>query len=289
MIKIIKKIHATPYFKETRSITEISIYRVILYFSSVFYSIKYKMLIKKTYSKIIDIRKEVKEGSKIAFVFANGPSISDIDLEKLNKLDKNKYDLIVVNSYMSNSAGIAQPKFAVFADPLHFSKEKNKYTRDIELCEELGVTYFTPAKYADINSKLRYGFCSLTNLDSSNVTDLTKPAGYYGLTAFYALTLAKMIGYNKIYICGFDNSYFQDFTVGNSGEMYIRHKHYYDKKSEDVLVPCIYKNSTEFFFDTYRYFQYLAKINDDRAIFNIAKFTYSSEISRDISLDIYKK
>jgi hypothetical protein len=288
MIDFVRRVHSKPYLKETRSVIDIISYRAIIFIASFFYALKYRKIIKKTNNKISEIKKEVQLKNKFAIVLANGPSVGDIDLEKLKKISENGYDIIAINSYMSNSAQVLPPTFAVFADPVHFSKDRNKFTRDIELCEELGVTYFTPARHADMADSLRFGFCNMTNLDSSNINDLTRPAGYYGLSALFALTLAKMIGYKRIYICGFDNSYFQDFVVGNSRDMYIRHRHYYDEDIEETIVPCIYEDSTEFFFDTYRYFQYMKKINKDGNIFNLAKFTYISEISRDLSLDIYK-
>ena len=290
MLEIIKKIHTQPFWCETRSISKITLYRVFSALSWLFYRVKYRKTLKETRAFIALASKEVAKKNKSAFVFANGTSMKDIDLHKIKQLcEADTYDLIAINSYLSNSAEIAPPRFAVFADKLHFAEGETQYKRDINVCEELGIPYFSPARYVNKAHPLRRGFCSLTNIDSVNCSDITKPLGYYGLTALFALSLAKMIGYEKIYICGFDNDYFKDFGVGPQGDMYISHRHYYDEESKDTRVPCIYASGTEFFFDTYRYFQFVNKVNMIKnQIHNVAKVTYISEIPRDFSLNIYK-
>src|SRR5690606_21174902 len=105
----------------------------------------------------------------------------------------------------------------------------------------------------------------------------------------YALSLAKMLGYSQIYICGYDNSYFQDFDVGENCEMFIRHRHYYDDETSDTLITSLYKSSSEFFFDIFRHFNFIEKIaQGDARIINVARRTYLSSINRDLSIDIYK-
>ncbi|OWY14206.1 hypothetical protein B6V73_16550 [Thioclava sp. JM3] len=290
MFAAIKKFYSKPFLQETRSLFAIILYRLFLAVVWPIYWAKYRRVLRHTRAFIRETSTDIRKRGKSAFVFANGPSLRDIDLAKIRALcQTGKYDLISVNSYASKSAETAPPRFAVFADNVHFAGGDTQYSRDLETCERLGITYFAPAKYIDGKSPLRMGFCSLSNIDAANTSDITRPAGYYGVTAFFALSLAKMLGYKKIYICGYDNSYFRDFEVGDDGKMFIRHKHYYDDDAADTLVPCLYRSSSEFFFDTYRHFSFLAKIaRDDSSIVNVAKRTYLSDISMDRSLDIYK-
>lgn len=291
MIQQVKRFYSRPFLNETRSPAEIILYRAFMAVVWLVYSIQYRATLGRTRSFLCDASAEIRRHGKSAFVFANGPSMSDIDLSKVRALcNTGAYDLIAINSYLSKSAEIAPPTFAVFADNVHFAGGETQYTKDVEACERLGIPYFAPAKYCAAPNPLRHGFCSIANIDASNTTDITRPTGYYGVTAFYALSLAKMLGYRRIYICGFDNSYFRDFEVGADGSMFIRHKHYYDEESGDTLVPCIYRSSAQFFFDTFRHFHFLEKIERENlsSIANIARTTFLSTFPRDTTLSVYK-
>lgn len=289
MIKLIKKIYSRPFLNETRSICEIVIYRAISKIIWAVYRFKYRRLLKATYQFIDKQKEKINCERKSVFVFANGPSMKDIDLNKVDALCKGGvFDLIAINSYLSKSADTAKPTYAIFADNVHFNNAAGQYKSDIEKCIELDIPYFAPAKYVSESSGLRYAYCSLCNIDASNTSNILKPAGYYGVTAFFALSLAKMLGYQNIYVCGFDNSYFLDFEVLNNGEMCIRHKHYYDNKNSETKVKCLYGSTSEFFFDTYRHFSYLEKIfKNFSSIKNIAKTSYLSSIPREFDLDVY--
>lgn len=290
MVSSLKAFYSRPFLRETRSPLEIVVYRLFLAFAWAAYRFRYRRALRQTRTFVAEAADKIREEGRSAFVFANGPSMADIDLEKIRDLcETGAYDLIAINSYLSNSADIAPPRFAVFADNVHFSGADTQYTRDIETCQRLGIPYFAPAKYVDGVDPLRRGYCSLSHIDAANTANIARPAGYYGVTAFFALSLAKMLGYRRIYICGYDNSYFRDFEVGEDGAMFIRHKHYYDDETEDTRVPCLYCSSSEFFFDTYRHFKYLEKIAaGESKIINVARRTFLSDILRDMTLDIYK-
>lgn len=285
---MIKEIYGRPFRNETRSITSIIAYRLALKAISAAYAVKHRKTLKRTADFLLEYKKEVIASERSAFVFANGPSLSDIDLRKIDaKCKSGKYDLISINQFLSKSTDLVAPKFAIFADSQYFSGEKSKYTNDIDICKRYGVTYFVPAHKSKGGDALQMSYCGLCNIDSNSIGNILRPAGYYGVTAFFAISLAKSLGYKNIYICGFDNSYFKDFEVSDNNEMQIRHKHYYDKDGDETIVPCLYDTTSGFFFDTYRHFKYLEKISD-KNIINVARKTYLSSIKRDTSLDIYK-
>lgn len=288
MLSRIKNIYTKPFLNETRSIVEIAIYKSLSIAILIFYKFYYYTPLKRTKKLINQETKTIKNKNKSAFVFANGPSMSDIDLRKIDQLCKSgNFDLIAINSYLSKSANIAKPTYAVFADNIHFNNPSGQYLLDIQKCQELNITYFAPAKYCKNEIEHRYAYCSICNIDSPNISNILNPAGYYGVTAFFALSLATMLEYKKIYICGFDNSYFLDFEVLNNGEMCIRHKHYYDKEGE-TTIKCLYNSTSEFFMDIHRHFAFLEKIiSKNPQIVNVAKNTYLNKAIRDFSLDIY--
>lgn len=289
MISFIKKIYSHPFLHEDRGVISLIFYKFLLKITWCVYYVRYRRKLKRTSQFLDEVRKDVKEKRKSAFVFANGPSLSKIDLSKVKKYcEEENFDLISVNSFLSKSATVVRPNYAVFADNGHFSGGNSQYMSDIDMCKRLGVTYFAPAKFVDENNCLMYGYCSLCDLDSINTSNILRPVGYYGMTAFFAISLAKMLGYKNIYLCGFDNSYFKDFEVSRSGEMFIHHKHYYDSCATDTIVPCIYKETSEFFFDVYRHFYYIHKITKNSSnIKNIALDSYLSDVKRDFSLDVY--
>lgn len=289
MLKLVKKIYTRPFLSETRSIAEIALYRIICIVVWKIYKIKYRTVLRRTNKFIAEQKIQRDFSSKNAFVFANGPSLSDIDLNKINHLcESGEFDLIAINSYLSKSADVAKPTYAVFADNVHFNDTEGQYKSDINKCKELGITYFAPAKYVKNIKDAPYAYCSLCDIDSGNTNDILQPAGYYGVTAFFALSLACMLGYKKIYICGFDNSYFLDYKVSAAGEMYIHHRHYYDNREQDIRVPCTYKTTSEFFMDVYRHFNFIEKIVAANSnIENIAKKTYLNLPRRNLTFDIY--
>lgn len=290
MLIKLKKTYSEPFLNETRSISSILIYRMLCWFVAIIYKLKNFNKLKRTREFLKKESEEVKKLKKCAFVFANGPSMTDIDLDKISKLCINgNYDLIAINSYLSKSANLAKPTYAIFADNKHFENPQGQFKDDIDKCKELGIKYFSPAKFVFNNEENRLAYCSICNIDGDNTNNILEPAGYYGMTAFFALSLAAMIGYEKIYICGFDNSYFLDFEVEKNGEMCINHKHYYDVGKVETKVKCLYKNSSEFFFDTYRHFKFLEKIYIKNGnIYNIAKKTYLNTIPVCEALDVYK-
>ena len=288
MRELIKRYHSQPFHNETRSIGDIIRYRAVMRLAAAGYALKFRRELARTRDYIGTLRQEIAREGKSAFVFANGPSLSDIDLGKVADLCRSdRYDLIAINSFFSKSASIARPRFAVFCDNVHFSGKDDQYSRDMQTCIDLNITRFVPAKYRrdDPNS---FGYCNMCNIDSNNVSDVTRPAGYYGVTAFFAISLAKMLGYENIYLCGFDNSYFKDFEVDTEGGMHIHHRHYYDDRMMETKVPCLYDKTSNFFFDSYRHFDFLEKIcRNDPRIFNIAKTSYVSSIPRFFGLDVY--
>ena len=159
----------------------------------------------------------------------------------------------------------------------------------MDACEKNRINYFVPLQHVKGRGSLRVGYNAFCDIFSENTTNIFAPAGFYGLTALHALRLAKCLGYKKIYLCGFDNSYFKDFEIKDDGGMVIRHRHYYDDALGEFEVPCIYDRSSEFFFDGYRHFRYLEKITGGSDIFvNIAKKTYTNAMERSFELDVYK-
>ena len=177
-MKYIKQICSQPFLKETRSIVDILMYRSVVNAAWLAYYAKYRGVLARTSDFINERRLYNVNHKRKAFVFANGPSVGDIDLVKVAKLcEAGDFDLIAVNSYLSKSADVAKPTYAVFADNVHFNNPTGQYKSDIDKCRELDVTYFAPAKYARFIDNNAYAYCSLCNIDSNNTCNVLRPAG----------------------------------------------------------------------------------------------------------------
>lgn len=288
---IARKIYSKFWQKEAFSTASLLAHKLFCKVAGGIYGIKFSKELRSTESFLKEKRKET--AHKSVFVFANGPSLKDIDLKKISVLQENNHDIIVVNSFVSNSAAEIKPDHVVFADKIHFGlkKTENKqYAKDLSWCIEENVNIYIPAHYSKIvKAKKKFAFNALSNIHSKNTTDITKPLGYYPLTALYALSLAKSLGYKNIYMAGFDNSYFKDFQVTDENNLVVHHKHYYDNDGKDTNVKKSWSPTSEVFFDFYRHFLYIEKITrDDPRFYNVSKETYLNTIKRKTDLDIYK-
>lgn len=258
--------------------------------AGIIYSAKYRNDLKLTRSYIESVKNTNK--NKDVFVFANGPSLKDIDFRKIARMQEKGHDVIALNSFISKSAHSLTPDYVVFADKIHFGlkdTESDQYAKDMEWCINKNLKVLIPAHYSNlVKTQNKLSFNAFSEIYSSNTSDITKPLGYYPLTALYALSIAKSMGYRKILIAGFDNSYFKDFEVGESSEVIINHKHYYDTENDKTHIKQQNIPTSEVFFDFYRHFKFIEKITNGSPSFeNISKTTYINTIKRNHSLDIY--
>ena len=293
----IKQYYKKFWKQEPRSAIDLAIYNAACQIICTGYYLKHRKALKQTERSLAKIAAKNRKEKRSVFVFANGPSLKDLSFEKIAKLQKNKtHDVIALNSFLSKSGHHLKPDYAVFADSDHFQaseisrKLRDQFLADIEFCRSHRITTLVPAEYysgVDLETKL--AFCTIANINGKNTQSICKPVGFYRLTALYALTLAKQLGYHKIYIAGFDNSYFKDFNISSDGSCVLQHIHYYDDSSTNTTVVPLGNSTMEVFYDIYKHFQFIDKIagNDDR-FFNIAKETYLNTIPPDHSLDVYK-
>lgn len=291
-MKLIKSIYNKYWRREAQQISSLSLNIFFCKIAGFLYSIKYRhtLTVTKTH---IETETNIKK-NKDVFVFANGPSLKDIDFKKILQMKEKGYDVIALNSFISKSAHILTPDYVVFADKIHFglkASESDQYEKDMKWCISNNIKVFIPAHYSHlIKTQDKLSFNAFSEIYSNNTSDITKPLGYYPLTALYALSIAKALGYRKILIAGFDNSYFKDFEVDASSEAIINHKHYYDAENDNTQIKQKNTSTSEIFFDFYRHFKFIEKITNGDPIFeNVSKSTYLNTIKRNLTLDIYSK
>lgn len=293
----IKRYYKRYWRKEPQTPLGLLAYQFLCKIIGTLYQLQHREVLRQTERELHEKANHNLKNKRSVFVFANGPSLKDIDLEKISQLQKmGTHDVIAVNSFISRSGQHLKPNYALFADGIHFginteeSKLCAQYKKDISFCNENKIITFIPAEFfknSNINNKL--AFCTIASIYGKNTSNICKPVGFYRLTALFALTLAKQLKYENIYICGFDNSYFKDFEITKTGDCTLHHHHYYDKPTDNVAVTPIANSTTEIFFDIYRHFSYIEKITKESHQYsNIAKTTYLSCIKIDNGLDIYR-
>lgn len=292
----LKKYYKKYWNQEPTSASALLLYKTTCALISVGYTTKHFRVLKRTKAALRERALMNSATRRSVFVFANGPSLRDINLGKIRALqEQGTHDVIALNSFLSKSGRQIRPDYAIFADRGHFeNKEKdseleNQYLSDIQYCRENNVTTLVPAEFCrSTNLDTKLAFCTIGNIYGNNTGTICKPVGFYRLTALYALVLAKELGYQNIYIAGFDNSYFKDFEVTKNGECLLRHIHYYDDNITNTTVRPLAQSTTSVFYDFYKHFYFIEKVTrGDTRIFNVAKTTYLSSIPIDLSLDIY--
>ncbi|WP_162197487.1 hypothetical protein [Methanosarcina sp. 2.H.A.1B.4] len=189
--------------------------------------------------------KNTKKGRN-CFVFANGPSIKLIDVDKIKKYQKSGFDVICINSYMSSEmAKMLVPDYYVLSDPISFGlpgeievaeEVVNTHKAQIDRLNELNIPVFIPAQFHNLNLfKHSYIFNDFENRFTNNINP-SKPRGYRTWTSYKALAIACHLGYDSIYICGLDNDYFKMLEVDENNIVYYEDKHYYDKGTKRKLT-----------------------------------------------------
>ena len=182
--------------------------------------------------------KDSKKGQK-AFVFANGPSLNKIDAEKIKKYQDEGFDVFAGNSFINTEFGkIVEPNYYVFSDPAHFGVYSTttpevaikNCINDYEKIVSREIPLFVPHRYCrKVSYKKAYVFNDTFDIFSKNVKDVTKRRPYVSMTLYKALSIACYMGYEEIYICGFDNDYFKSIIVDENNNVMYEENHFYDK------------------------------------------------------------
>lgn len=183
-----------------------------------------------------------------AFVFSTGPSLNKLDPMKIARLQKERgMHVIAINMYVNSEFGkVVEPDYYVMSDPSHWEgrmpqeeyahlSDGERETRNAEFSESCkmawktlrangAVKLFVPAHlYRRTEHPAVFPFCEAGNFFGTNVDNLHWPLGYVSMTAYKALSLACHLGYRKIYIAGFDNSFFKSVEVDAQNEIFYRY------------------------------------------------------------------
>lgn len=196
---------------------------------------KYRVrrLVKRNDEKLIQLKKLYRTHvGQCCFVFANGPSLKLLDPRKIESfVHGEEFDVFVVNQFLeSDRFAFAGHVSLVLSDPGYFPDVflpfANTWSR--KRVERL----FIPGPYEELcRSHVShieiYPFCDAEDswIFSRNISPL-HPRSYLSMTAYKALAIAVFLGYDKIYICGFDNTYIRNFYVDKENRAYRIDEHF---------------------------------------------------------------
>jgi len=228
--------------------------------------------------------KNTKKGKK-CFVLANGPSINLLNLKKIKKYQESGFDVFCVNSSISTEiAKTIIPDYYILSCPNSFCEHAYG---EIKLLNESDIPLFIPAQFLKLKLITNYYiFNDFENRFSRNI-DPTKPRGYCTMTAYKALAIACFMGYDKIYICGFDNDYFKTISVDENNDIYIIDKHFYDSGVKIKSTPAVGKGMGDLMWEHYRLFKTL-ELFTHHDIINLNKNGLIDTFSKKPDIDIYR-
>lgn len=191
-----------------------------------------------------------KYGGRSAFVFSNGPSLKLLDAKKIARLQHERgMHVFGVNSYwLSDFGREAKADFYVLSDPCHWdgslseselhhlaveerSLRQKAFGADVdllwrELREDSRVELFVPFhQYGRKKHPRQFAYCDSVSIYGRNVKNILRPLNYVSMTAYKALSIACYMGYEKIYIAGFDNSFFKAIHVNKNNEVEFQYVH----------------------------------------------------------------
>lgn len=175
-----------------------------------------------------------------ALVLANGPSVGQPKPEDLVGFCRdNKLEVFGLNYMISSdlSKELNIDHF-VSTDPNFLNPNSPEYDSLIKSFGSSGVqNVYLPLGYNKkvVNDIEQLGinivhFCDIqgSQVFSQSISPL-KPRSYVSMTAFKALSLAVFMGYKKIYILGFDNSFFKNVVCDQNNKLHRVQEHFDSK------------------------------------------------------------
>jgi hypothetical protein len=222
--------------------------------------------------------------NKCSLIFANGPSAKNIDFKNIHNLqEKGILDVFVINHLMLDKYFLKNlnPQFIVLSDTDHKYKKNAKLWSYIHSKSNLKTV--TPLDWHSNaqckNSCIHFNDQSLEGIVRN--IDPRYSRGYPSLTALKALAMAIYLGYKKIYIVGFDNSWFLKIKVDERNRIKIQSNHASADYHKEKDITLSYGNNiSNLYLDLYVINNAFKKYFDKKNIINVSKTSL---------IDIYSK
>lgn len=186
-----------------------------------------KKMVNAKYSLLYSMRPSVREmlqrnsaykdsysGEK-CYILGNGPSLNDIDLERLN----GKYTF-TVNEFYKHCNELTST-FHVMIDPGYFSEKHKEYYEYVSEKTNLITDYRAAGRIIDSDSAI----CVCADIMENTFVsvDMSKRMTGCSNVVLMAIQCALYMGFKEIYLLGCDHNYF----------LTLREQHFYDVKEPD--------------------------------------------------------
>lgn len=173
-----------------------------------------------------------------ALIIAHGHSTSRLNVEGVARAMEQGLDVFAINNfYATELSSTVTPTHLVISDPRlgpnsDYAESAWKIWSDLDRHPE--VQLIAPhGWYPELNvrrtSTLYFNDCGLQGL-TKNISPM-RPKGYVSRTAFVALATAIYMGYDRVFIIGFDNTMHRSVRVDEFGGVYWgSNSHFYDRR-----------------------------------------------------------
>ena len=172
------------------------------------------------------------KSDKDLMIIGGGPSVSQLNIKQVvESQTSGSLDVMVMNWYShTRYAEIIRPDYYVLSDPFTIPGGNNswKSQNTAEIWKKLeqwpDSKLIVPAHWFPLMQSVDNGVaCYIDDRElvgfSSNI-DITKPRGYCSLTAYKAIAAGIYMGYQNIFLIGFDGSTFASTIVDEDNHLY---------------------------------------------------------------------
>jgi hypothetical protein len=225
------------------------------------YETLYLFLNIKISLKILRKLKNTKKDKDILLI-ANGPSVNRIEIKKLVKMQEvASLETLVMNwSILEMRFKELVPTYIILSDPINIPTNKNfrniKLWRRIELLISRGTKVILPLNWSHKIDFEKFDKSKFIFFDDRSLYGLsnkilpTHPRGYPSLTAYKALSMAKFLNYRRIYIIGYDASFFTKVKITKNNILIQGGEYFYNRNKKIKAYDNYYKNGiSEYFYD----------------------------------------
>ena len=169
---------------------------------------------------------------KTALIIAGGPSSGFLDIDQvISEQSNGDLDVFAMNWYSHTKlANFVIPDFYVLSDPINMPDSKAVYKG--RKCQEIwdqidkwgGINLIVPNFWYKRMQNSNYEVSCYVDerelIGFSKSASICKPRGYCSMTAYKAIAAAEYLGYENIYLIGFDSTSFKSTYIDSENRMF---------------------------------------------------------------------
>lgn len=226
--------------------------------------------------------------NKCAIVLGNGPSLNFLKLQDLRNFQNKGNDIYAVNFWNENKKNSSViPNYLTFSDPKtftnHFKKRNSVLAKYVKKNKNIRILLpqriLKNIQKVKIKNKFHLFVDAEINLWSKNINPLL-PRGYSSVTFLKALSFAVWLGYKKIFVLGFDNTYPRDIFCDEKNRIFIYENHTDKRKNYLHNVTSVYTDVGDILSELSMLFLDLRKFNKIKKIINIDPYSVNTQFTK---------